>query len=652
MLGAEADARAASQGCVVPDPPTNERKPEASGDARRRKTPGPAPREAAAKKAGCAHDAIRTPPEAGPLRSRARARCLRDRLRRRPQEAGEPHDHRAGDRDPLPPDPSRRGGRRRGHRRRRRHADPDPGQVPAQGRRPGRLRASRGRPLRVLAGLPGDGRGRAHASDADHRGEGRVGGAGIPRLARGSDGSVDDRSDRALRHAGVQAVLRRCGRRARSAGLRAQALRDPAPDRERGRRARQRVPHPEPLLQDLPVQGHVPGAPDAGLLSRSPGPGSRESPRARPPALQHEHLPDLGSRTALPLPGAQRRDQHDPRQPELDERARGDASLPALRRRPAKALSGDAARNVGLRALRQRARVPASRGSRPAAGDADDDSGGLGERPDDVGRSSRLLRVLLVHDGALGRSGVDVLLERRRRRRRARPKRAAAVAVRAAPGRAPGDGVRGRHARDRSGRGRREGAPRAGPDLLRGPRGGAHRPRRGAEGSLHPAPPLPHLGGDASARARRSGRGGSGPQAESRDSTLAPADLRLHARRHALPARADGREWQGGARLDGRGRGARVPVRQAAAALLLLQAELRPGHESRDRLDPRATRDDPRLDARCGEEPARGDARARTAPASPSSGPARRRARSDSPDRRAGLLRGHAVDALQGARRR
>ena len=60
-------------------------------------------------------------------------------------------------------------------------------------------------------------------------------------------------------------------------------------------------------------------------------------------------------------------------------------------------------------------------------------------------------------------------------------------------------------------------------------------------------------------------------------------------------ARADGRERRGGDGLHGHRHAHRAALGQAEAAVQLLQAELRPGHESADRSDPRGARDEPRV---------------------------------------------------------
>ena len=53
---------------------------------------------------------------------------------------------------------------------------------------------------------------------------------------------------------------------------------------------------------------------------------------ARPFALQHQHVPELGPRASVPLHRPQRRDQHGPRQRELDACPRGAVRVGAVRR--------------------------------------------------------------------------------------------------------------------------------------------------------------------------------------------------------------------------------------------------------------------------------------------------------------------------------
>jgi glutamate synthase (NADPH/NADH) large chain len=61
---------------------------------------------------------------------------------------------------------------------------------------------------------------------------------------------------------------------------------------------------------------------------------TRSKPRARALALQHEHVPHVGARAPVPAHRAQRRDQHAPRQPDVDARARAAARQRGVRRAP------------------------------------------------------------------------------------------------------------------------------------------------------------------------------------------------------------------------------------------------------------------------------------------------------------------------------
>ena len=87
------------------------------------------------------------------------------------------------------------------------------------------------------------------------------------------------------------------------------------------------------------------------------------------------------------------------------------------------------------------------------------------------------------------------------------------------------------------------------------------------------------------------------------------ARLRLDRGGPARDARADGARRRRADRLDGERHGAGGAVGHAAAAVLLLQAAVRAGHEPGDRPDPRVDRDEPRGRDRPGDQPARRDAR-------------------------------------------
>ena len=89
------------------------------------------------------------------------------------------------------------------------------------------------------------------------------------------------------------------------------------------------------------------------------------------------------------------------------------------------------------------------------------------------------------------------------------------------------------------------------------------------------------------------------------DRAAAPAaGVRLHAGGHSVLPRADGAGRRRSGRLDGHRHAARGAVEQAEAAVQLLQAELRAGHQSADRFDPRGAGDVAGLDDRAAAEPA------------------------------------------------
>ena len=106
--------------------------------------------------------------------------------------------------------------------------------------------------------------------------------------------------------------------------------------------------------------------------------------------------------------------------------------------------------------------------------------------------------------------------------------------------------------------------------------------------------------GDAGADA-----GDAAAAAERPDHAAAPAaGVRLHAGGHSVLPRADGAGRRRSGRLDGHRHAARRAVEQAEAAVQLLQAELRPGHQSADRFDPRGAGDVAGLDDRAAAESA------------------------------------------------
>ena len=366
-------------------------------------------------------------------------------------------------------------------------------------------------------------------------------------------------------------------------GFRAQALRHPQADRARDARI---ALHLRALVEDADLQGHADRVADRGHVPRSVRPERRIRARARAPALLDQHVPVLAAGASVSLRRAQRRDQHAARQHQLDEGARRPAQVERVRRRPAEGAAGDRARRQRHRDLRQRARVPGDGGTLAAARGADDDPGAVVRQPGDGSGGARVLRIPLVADGTVGRSGVDHLHRRPADRRRARSQRPAPVALLHHQGRPRDHGVGSRRPRHPRREHRRQGSPAPGQDAADRYRRGPHHQRRrdqadaGRRASVRRvAAPAPRRHREPADRARRA----SG----SPDRAPPPAGVRLHAGRPARAADADGAERRRADRLDGHRHRARGAVEQAAAALRLLQAALRAGHQSAARCDSR-----------------------------------------------------------------
>ena len=133
---------------------------------------------------------------------------------------------------------------------------------------------------------------------------------------------------------------------------------------------------------------------------------------------------------------------------------------------------------------------------------------------------------------------------------------------------------------------------------VRGVAEGDAGPARGAAGAFRDAGTA---AGDAAAASER------------RDGAAEPAaGVRLHAGGHPVLPGADGAGGRRSGRLDGHRHADRRAVEQAEAALQLLQAELRAGHQSADRSDPRGAGDVAGVDDRAAAEPAGPSRRART----------------------------------------
>ena len=77
------------------------------------------------------------------------------------------------------------------------------------------------------------------------------------------------------------------------------------------------------LLSHHHLQGPDAGPADRKVLLRAGQPTGHERPRSGSPALLHQHFPQLEAGAPLSLRRPQRRNQHHPRQRELDERAPG-----------------------------------------------------------------------------------------------------------------------------------------------------------------------------------------------------------------------------------------------------------------------------------------------------------------------------------------
>ena len=415
-------------------------------------------------------------------------------------------------------------------------------------------------------------------------------------------------------HRGRQAVGGR-RRRGRAGALRARAVRHPQAGRTRrrspGPRQRQRLLHRQPVGEHADLQGHADGRPDRADLSRPRRPGHGVGARARPPALQHEYVPLVAARPPVPLRRAQRRDQHAARQHQLDARARRAAAVDAARRRSEEDPAGHPRRRQRHGDIRQRAR--AARHVRPIAAprDPDDDSGAVVAPRNDDARGQGVLRVPLLRDGAVGRTGVDRLHRRPRHRRGARSQRPASIALLRDEGRPRHHGVRGGRPRHP---GRRHPAQRASAPRAAVPRGygpGADRVGRGGQARARGCAALWRVARGPHRGHRRSAGGAAPAAAQPRADRAAPAAVRLHPGRSRDPARADGRQRGRTDRLDGHRHVAGGAVGSPAAALRLLQAAVRPGHQSAARRHPRRAGDDDGVDGGAGGEPARAAAPSR-----------------------------------------
>ena len=159
------------------------------------------------------------------------------------------------------------------------------------------------------------------------------------------------------------------GRGHRRGRLRAQPVRDPPPRRARARAAGL---VPEHVLPDARLQGDADRAPAAAVLPRPARHDDGEPLRDRPLALLDQHRAELGAGAAAADDRPQRRDQHRPRQRQLDARPRGGALLRRARRRPRRLPAADRRGRLRLRRVRPRVRADGPRRAHAPARDDDD----------------------------------------------------------------------------------------------------------------------------------------------------------------------------------------------------------------------------------------------------------------------------------------
>ena len=212
-------------------------------------------------------------------------------------------------------------------------------------------------------------------------------------------------------------------------------------------------------------------------------PGDGVGAGAGAPALQHQYISVVAARASLPFCRPQRRDQHAARQHQLDEGARSAAALRCARPRPRQDPADHPRGRERHRDLRQRPRAPGDGRAVAAACRADDDSRAVAEPRGHEPGAARVLRIPLVADGAVGRTGVDCLHRRHGDWRGARSQRAAAVALLRHEGRSRRHGVGGRRARHSRREHRRQGTAAPGQDLPRRHGAGPHHRRRGDQGA-------------------------------------------------------------------------------------------------------------------------------------------------------------------------
>lgn len=198
----------------------------------------------------------------------------------------------------------------------------------------------------------------AHGADAHPREDGALPQPEGGGLARRPRRPAVPRPRRPRGHAPRGAALRRA--HGAATHLRAHPVHDP---QARGARAhparrRQRLLRGELLVEDRRLQGPHAAGPAPCVLHGSRRRRREQQARARALPVLDQHVPHLGAGAPLPADRPQRRDQHPPRQPELDERARGPARVAGVRRAPRRHEADHPPRRQRLGLARQRRRLP------------------------------------------------------------------------------------------------------------------------------------------------------------------------------------------------------------------------------------------------------------------------------------------------------
>ena len=548
------------------------------------------------------------PPPQGLYDPAPRARRLRRRLRRAHQGRALARHRHAGASAPHQPRAPRRLRLRGQHRRRRRHPDPDAGRVPPQGSAPCSASRCR-RPASTAPGcvfLPRDADATRDDRGAHRRRSSRRKGR---RCSAGATCRPTTACVGAVARRGRSRISSRCssarGRRSATdgdRGVRAQALRDPQA-RSSTRSTRSIIDGRHAVLlhrracrrNTLIYKGMLTARAARADVPRSDGPAT-SSRRWRSCTSASAPTPSRRWPLAHPYRFIAHNGEINTLRGNINWMRAREALLRvgAVRRRPAEDPAGHPRRRQRHGDVRQRARVPGDGRPLAAARDADDDPRAVGRATSRwIRRAQGVLRVPLVADGAVGRPGVDRLHRRHGDRRGARSQRPAPVALLRHQGRPRRHGVRGRRARHS----RRE--HRCVKERLQ--------PGRiflvdTAQGRIVDDEEIKRELAAEHPYARVARRA---PGAHRRSASRAPccrcpitrrccSGSRRSATRRRICAccwrrwRTNGEEAD---RLDGHRHGAGGAVGPAAAALRLLQAAVRAGHQPAARRDPRGAGD-------------------------------------------------------------